>query len=103
MYPQPELTRLADCKAALQRNIAVRRAHCAKAAARAARPLDWLDRVRTFGRKLSPFAQLAAVPLGFLLTRTLFSRRKSLGSLIRWGPLVFSAACSLRSAVRPRR
>ena len=35
--------------------------------------------------------QLAALPLGYLVTRTAFSRRGILGSLVRWGPLVFAA------------
>jgi hypothetical protein len=102
MYPQRELTRLTAHKAALRWNITLRRAHCAEAAGRLARPLEWLDRVRSFWRRLSPFAQLATMPLGFLVKRTLFPRRKILGSLVSWGPLVFGAMRRIRSAVKTR-
>jgi len=102
MYPQPELNRLAVHKAALRRRIALRRVECAEAAARVARPLEWLDRALAFWRKLAPFTQLAAVPLGLLATRTIFSGHKILGTLVRWGPLVFTAVRSISSAVKTR-
>jgi hypothetical protein len=91
MYPQPELTRLASYKAALRRDIAVRRAECAGAIARVAQPFDWLDRMLAFWRRLSPLAQFAAVPLGFAVKRTLFPRARFLDSLLRWSPFVFGA------------
>ena len=100
MYPQRELTRLAAYKVALRRDIAFRRAECAEAAARATQPLEWLDRMLAFLRRLSPFAQFAAVPLGFLVTRAVFPRSKILGSLVRWGPLVFGAVRGISSAVK---
>ena len=103
MYSQRELTRLAAYKAALRRDIALSRARCAEAAARAVQPLEWLDRVLDFWRRLSPFAQIAAVPLGFLVQRTVFPRRKILGSLLRWAPLVFSAVRGFKAAVTPAR
>lgn len=102
MYPDRELTRLAARKAALRRDIARRRAQCAEAAARVARPLEWLDRMLAFWRRLSPFAQFAAVPLGFLVQRTVFRRLKILRSLVRWGPLVFSAVRGIQSVVKTR-
>ncbi len=102
MYPQPELNRLAFHKAALRRRITLRRVECAEAAARVARPLEWLDRALALWRKLAPFAQLAAVPLGLLATRTVFSRHKILGALMRWGPLVFSAVRGIGGAVKTR-
>jgi hypothetical protein len=97
MYPQRELTRLAAHKVALQRDIARHRDHCAAAAARVAQPLGWLDRVVACWRRFAPFAQIAAVPLGLLLTRKIFSRRKLLDSMVRWGPLAFGALRALRS------
>ena len=54
-------------------------------------------------RRLSPFAQIAAVPLGFLVQRAVFPRRKILGSLLRWAPLVFSAVRGFKAAVTPAR
>jgi hypothetical protein len=91
MYPDRELIRLAAGKAALRRDIALRRVQCAAAAARVAQPFDWLDRALAFWRRLSPLTQFAAVPLGLLFQRTVFPRRKLLRSLVRWGPLAFGA------------
>jgi hypothetical protein len=104
MYPQRELTRLAAHKVALRRSIALRRTQCAEAAARMARPFEWLDRMLAFVRRISPLMNFAAVPLGFLVTRTIFPRRKILGSLVRWSPVVLGAMRGLRSAFKtPRR
>ena len=99
MYPQRELNRLAAHKAARRRGIAFRRAQCAEAAARLAQPLAWLDRMLAFWRRLSPRAPLAALPLGFLASRIIFPRSKVLGSLVRWGPLVFGAVRGISSSV----
>ena len=76
MYPDRELTRLAAYKAALRRDVALRRAQCAVAAARVAQPLEWLDRMLAFWRRLSPFVKFAALPLGFLLKRSLAPRTR---------------------------
>jgi len=100
MYPQPELNRLAFHKVALRRRIALRRVACAEAAARVARPLEWLDRALAFWKKLAPFAPLAALPLGIFATRTFFSGHKILGALVRWGPLVFTAVRGIGSSSR---
>lgn len=102
MYPDRELTRLAARKAVLQQDIALRRAQCAAAATRVVQPLEWLNRVLTFWRQLSPFAQFAAVPLGVLVKRAVFPRRRILRSLVRWGPLVFSAVRAINSVIKRR-
>jgi hypothetical protein len=102
MYPDRELTGLAARKAALRWDIALRRVQCAEAAARVAQPLAWLDRMLAFWRQLSPLAQFAAVPLGFLIKRAVFPRRKVLRSLVRWGPLVFGALRAITSVVKNR-
>ena len=102
MYPAQELIRLAGRKAALQRVIGRRRIQCSEAAARASQPLVWLDRMVAYWRQLSPLARLAVVPLGFVVQRTLFSRRKLLGSLVRWAPLAFTALRSGFRAVRSK-
>lgn len=92
MYPQRELIRLVAYKAALRRDIAVRRIRCAAAASRLAKPVAWLDRMVAIVRQLWPVALFAAVPLGVFVQRTVFPRRKILGSLLRWGPVVLNAA-----------
>jgi hypothetical protein len=102
MYPERELTRLAAHKATLRRDIALRRVQCAEAAARVAQPLEWLDRMLAFWRRLSPLAQVAAVPLGILVQHTVFPRLKVLRSLVRWGPLVFGAVRIISSAIKTR-
>lgn len=89
MYPQRELARLATYKVWLRRGIALRRIECAGAAARIARPIGWLDRLLAFWRQLSPVVRVTALPLGVLLTRTMFPKVKFLGALLRWGPLVY--------------
>ncbi len=91
MDPARELTELAARKIALQQDIARRRADCATALAAVARPLEWLDGTFAFCRRFSPFAPFAAVALGWFLQRAVFPRRKALGWLGRWGPLVFRA------------
>ncbi len=97
MYPHHELNRLAAHKASLRREIGFCRFQCAEAAARVAKPLVWLDRAVAFGRRISPLAFFAALPVGLVAQRTVFSRFKLLGSLVRWGPLVFSAVRGLRA------
>ncbi len=103
MYPQPQLNRLAAHKVTLRRGIALRRAQCAEAAARLAQPIEWLDRMLSFVRRISPLVKFSAVPLGFLAARTVFPRRKILGSLVRWSPLVLGAVRGLSSAFKTQR
>jgi hypothetical protein len=103
MYPQPQLSRLAAHKVALRRGIALRRAQCAEAAARIAQPVEWLDRMLALMRRISPLVKFAAVPLGFLAARTVFPRRKLLGSLARWSPLVLGAVRGLGAAIKTTR
>lgn len=102
MYPNWELRRLAAHKVALRRGIALSRTRCVEAAARVAQPLEWLDRMLAFWRKLPPIARFAAVPLGLLATRTVFPRLKFIGSLARWGPLAFGAARGIGAAIGNR-
>lgn len=99
MYPQRELNRLAAHKTALRATIACRRVQCVTAAARLAEPFAWLDRAIAFWRRLAPVMKFAAVPLGFLLKRTLSPRLKLLGSLVKWSPLVLGALRGFRPAV----
>jgi hypothetical protein len=103
MYPQRELNRLGAHKVALRRGIALRRAECTEAATRMMRPFEWLDRMLALVRRISPLVKFAAVPLGFLAARTILPRRKILGSLARWSPLVFGAVRGIRSAIKTPR
>lgn len=91
MYPQRELNRLAAHKAVLRRRIGLRREECAVGFAGAMRPLEWLDRAVVLWRKITPFAQLATIPLTLIFKRTFFPRVKILGTLLHWGPKVFGA------------
>ncbi len=92
MYPQPELIRLAAHKARRRRDISLRRAECASAAAQIARPLAWLDQAMALWRKISPVAKLAAIPLAIVTGRKLLPRVKILGTLLRWAPAVIGIA-----------
>lgn len=102
MYPAEELTRLADHKTALRRRISMHRNQCAEAATSLSRPLEWADRLLAVWRQISPLARIAAVPLGFFIQRKLFPGRKLLGSLFRWGPMVFSAVRVISSSINTR-
>jgi hypothetical protein len=95
MYPERELTRLAARKAVLRMRIGLRRVQCAEAAARVARPLEWLDRAREFLRKIQPLALLAAVPVGILAGRSSRRSVRLLGSIARWIPIVLDGARGL--------
>lgn len=85
MYPKQALILLSAQKAAVRRRIQRGRADGMAAAAQALRPLEWLDRMLAWWKRLSPFAQLAAVPLGLLIQRRGHPRLKTLGCLLRWG------------------
>jgi hypothetical protein len=100
MFPDRPLTLLAARKVALQRNISVHRAQCAVAAARVARPLKALDRTLVLWRRSRPLARFAALPLGLLLKSSSLPRTRVLGTLLRWGPLVFGAVRSFAGSRR---
>ncbi len=102
MYPQRELTQLAAHKVALRRDIALRRMQCVEAAVRVTKPLEWLERALAFWRRLAPLAQAAAMPLGLLASRKALPRRKILGTVLRWGPLVLSVVRGIRSTDKTR-
>ncbi|WP_425106178.1 hypothetical protein [Ancylobacter sp.] len=101
MYPNQELIRLDSHKTAIRLRIARRRHACAADAGRVLQPLAWADRLVALVRNLSPLAALAAVPLGFLFRRAAAPRASVLGTVLRWGPVVFGAVRSL-AAVRRR-
>ncbi len=82
MYPDRELTRLAARKSWLRRDIALRRVQLAETAAQVSWPLAWLDRMLAVGRRLSPLALLAALPLGCLVTRTVLASMRIFGPLV---------------------
>jgi hypothetical protein len=98
MYPQEELRLLADRKAELRQRIHDRRLECAEAFIRVGRPLELLDRVLAKWRKLSPMLKLAAVPLALLMKRWIAPRTRVLGTVLRWGPLVYGAVRGLTAA-----
>jgi len=97
VYPQRDLNRLANYKAALRQDIGRHRAQCAKSAARIAQPFELLDRALTVWRRIRPLAPIAALPLAFLVQRTVFPGLKFVRPLLRWAPLVFTAFRSVRS------
>ena len=102
MYPARELNRLAARKAALQRDIGLRRARCAAAMARVAQPVAWLDWTVAFYRRHSPLAQFAAVALGLFVRRPAWPRLKIPALLVRWGPLLLGVVRAIRAAIRSR-
>lgn len=99
MYPQQELIRLAVYKAALRRDIALRRAQCTTAASRVAAPLEWVDRALAFWHRLSPLTKFAALPLGFFAKKIVTGRLGFFGRLLKWAPMIFTAARGVSAAV----
>ena len=93
MYPAAELDALARRKAVLRARISLDRLRVTALATEVAKPIDWIDRAIIQWKRISPFAKLAAVPLGLLLQRGLVSGKKtSLASrALRLMPLVLSA------------
>ena len=100
MYPQAELTRLAAQKSVLQRASARHRARCATVAARIAQPIAWIDGMLAAWRRLAPLTLLAIVPLALLAARAARSRRRFLGLLLRWAPVVLGATRGLGAIFR---
>lgn len=78
MYPNEELTRLAERKARLRVEIDLHRRHCASAAAQLAAPLAAVDRGIATWRRISPWVKLLALPGGLLMGR-LFGGGSRLG------------------------
>lgn len=101
MYPDAELDRLETHKAALRLRIAIRRLEISIAAAAAGRPVVWLDKVVAFWRRVSPLAKIAAIPAALLLQRTLHRRTGLLGTLLRWGPAIFSTGKAFSAMRQP--
>lgn len=97
MYPEQNLTRLAQHRAFLRSRITRHRTECAGYARSVLQPLEFLDRLISLGRRAAPLAKLALVPLGWLLMRAAAPRRGLLATLLRWGPLTFGL---VRSAAR---
>ena len=85
MYPQTELTILARRKRVLLMRIAVRRDACVAQVKTLAHPFRWVGAVRRVWSAVSPFAKLAALPVGLVLARKL---SPWLGRLARWTPAV---------------
>lgn len=91
MYPERELIRLSVYKAALRRDIAVRRMRCAAAASRVVRPLVAVDRVVTVARRLPALAGWVAIAAAVLATGAAGWRTKPLRPILRWAPMVLGA------------
>ena len=100
MFPENDLNRIAARRAALQLDITSRRIQCAAGAARVAQPLAWLDQLTAAWRQLSPLAQFAVVPLGFLVQRAVFPRSSFLRLVVRWAPVALGVLRGLDVAVK---
>lgn len=92
MYPQRQLTELADVKTSLRQRIAHRRQECAAQTDRILRPVRWVDHAYAQWRQIAPFAKLAAGPVGVLLFRNFggSGKGKWLSRLVKWAPTLWS-------------
>ena len=102
MYPQPDLRLGTSRKAVLLRAIALRRVQLADAAARATQPLELLDRVVEFWKRLGPFTRLAAVSVGVFGTRRAMPRLKTWRSILRWVTIGLGALRVFRAVAANR-
>lgn len=93
MYPQADLTILARRKQVLLMRIAVRRDVCVAQVKALAHPFRWIGAVQRVWNAISPWAKLAALPVGLVLVRKL---SPWLGRLVSWAPAalrVYRAFC----------
>jgi hypothetical protein len=84
MYPQPELTRLAQRKHLLVYRIRARREECVEQVHTVLKPALWLEHMRDRWQSISPLTRYAAVPVGLMLVRKLLPK---VGFLAKWVPL----------------
>jgi len=89
------LTSLAANKSALRQRILTRRSEWAAAATRLTQPIAWIDRAHASWRRLSPLVKLASVAIGLLMGRLKIRHLRTLGSVLRWSPLVLGAVRGL--------
>ncbi len=103
MYPTGELNELAQRKQALRVRIAAHRAECVAYAEHVARPIAAIDRISAQWKRISPYAKLAAIPLGFLLQRRMAKKPVVAGGWKRWLKLAPVAMSAVRLWERVRR
>lgn len=92
MYPSGELKELARRKEAVRDRLALHRLQYMEAGERLARPIHVIDTLVAQWRRISPFAKLAALPLGLLLKKKLAPKASILSTAIKWLPTMFGAA-----------
>lgn len=103
MYPTGELNGLAQRKEALRVRIAAQRAECVAYAEHVARPIAAIDRMAAQWRRISPYAKLAAIPLGFLLQQRLAAKQARPPGWKRWLKFAPVAMSAMRLWERVRR
>ncbi len=103
MYPTGELNELAQRKQALRVRIAAHRAECVAYAEHVARPIAAIDRIAAQWKRISPYAKLAAIPLGFLLQRRMAKKQAVASGWKRWLKLAPVAMSAVRLWERVRR
>ncbi len=92
MYPTGELKALAYERELVMRRISRHRASVVANAERVAQPLQWINRAQGELRKFSSMGSLIAGPIGLIGVRMITKRMGKLGTLLRWGPMIFSVA-----------
>jgi hypothetical protein len=87
MFPDGTLKEAAVCKADLRARIARRRRESVEALTELSRPVEWVDCGLQRWRQVSPWLKMTSLPLGLLVGRTMVSRRRTLGRMVRWLPV----------------
>ncbi len=79
------------------RRIARHRASVVANAERVAQPLQWLNHAHGQLKNFSGASSFIAGPIGMIAVRMITKRMGKLGTLLRWGPLVFNVAKTFMS------
>ncbi len=97
MYPKIDLEILANRRKAMRIRIRDRRALLVIDAANISRPIVWAEDMWAKWKAISPFAKLAAIPLGFFVKRKVFPKSGGwISGLIRFAPTAFTIFKAMR-------
>lgn len=97
MYPKVDLEILANRRKAMRVQIRDRRALLVIDTANVSRPVVWAEDMWAKWKAISPFAKIAAIPLGIFMKRKVFPKSGGiLGGLIRFAPMAFNIFKAMR-------
>jgi len=97
MYPKVDLEILASRRKAMRIQIRDRRALLVMDMANVSRPVLWAEDMWAKWKAISPFAKLAAIPVGLFVKRKVFPKSGGIiGGLLRFAPTAFNIFKAMR-------